>query len=67
MLLRPTTVDDENMEDLLRGVFREMKSKAKPKTSARSGSKYKNPNPFSPGEGEVLVASENEDGTWEVS
>lgn len=43
--------------------FQEQKAK-QAKTSAKP--KYENPNPFTEGDGDVLVAVENSEGMWEV-
>lgn len=56
------------MEDLLRGVYRQMKensSKEKPKR--KKVKPYENKNPFTPGDGLVVQAFENADGVWEVT
>lgn len=66
--MNPTQIEEENMEDLLRGVYERIKEhKSKDKERKVKPRPYQeNSYPFVPGDGEVLIAVLNSDGVWEV-
>jgi hypothetical protein len=61
-----TRKDEENMEDLLKGVYERMKEHKLKEKATKSKAYKQNPNPFISGDGLVLVAVENSEGIWEV-
>ena len=65
--MNPTrTEEEDNIEDLLMGVYERMKENKVKEKKAKAKPYKENPNPFVPGEGDVLVATLNEEGVWEV-
>jgi hypothetical protein len=65
--LNPTRQEEENMEDLLRGVYSRMKEQKVKEKAAKSKVYKENPNPYVAGHGVVLMAVETSEGVWEVT